>query len=100
MSAADTVACWRRSCGPPSARGVLYDLPEVVSGAPPLLRKLGVAERVHIETGSFFDGVPGGGDAYVLKLVIHDWPDDEAVQICAICIPPAVRTPPCFWSNS
>jgi C-methyltransferase len=45
------------------------------------MAKLGVAERVRIETGSFFDSVPAGGDAYVLKQVIHDWPDDEAIRI-------------------
>jgi C-methyltransferase len=65
----------------PSAHGVLYELPDVAAGAPPLIAKLGVAERVHVETGSFFDSIPPGGDAYVLKHVIHDWPDDEAVQI-------------------
>lgn len=65
----------------PSARGVLYELPEVAAGAPSLLANLGVVERVRIETGSFFDSVPAGGDAYVLKHIIHDWPDDEAVQI-------------------
>jgi C-methyltransferase len=67
--------------GAPSARGVLYELPEVAASAPPLMAKLGVAERVRIETGSFFDSVPAGGNAYVLKHVIHDWPDDEAVRI-------------------
>ena len=39
------------------------------------------AERVRVEGGSFFDGVPEGGDAYVMKNVIHDWPDAEAVTI-------------------
>jgi C-methyltransferase len=65
----------------PTTRGVLFELPDVATGAPPLMAKLGVAERVRIETGSFFDSVPAGGYAYVLKHVIHDWPDDEAVQI-------------------
>lgn len=65
----------------PTAQGVLYDLPQVVAGAPALLRERNVADRVRIEEGSFFDSVPSGGDAYVLKNVIHDWPDDKAVQI-------------------
>jgi C-methyltransferase len=65
----------------PSASGVLYDLADVAAGAPALLAKRGVAERVQVVTGSFFDSVPAGGDAYVLKNIIHDWPDDEAVQI-------------------
>ncbi len=65
----------------PNARGVLYDLPEVIAGAGPLLRESGVAERVRLAQGSFFDYVPPGGDAYVLKHIIHDWDDDPSVQI-------------------
>lgn len=65
----------------PASRGVLYDLPRVVAGAPRLLREHDVADRVRITEGSFFDSVPGGGDAYVLKNIIHDWPDEMAVQI-------------------
>ena len=51
----------------PNARGVLYDLPEVVAGASALLAQRGVEDRVRVEGGSFFDSVPSGGDAYVLK---------------------------------
>lgn len=65
----------------PNAQGVLYDLPEVIAGATPLLRENHVAERVRLAEGSFFDGVPAGGDAYVLKMIIHDWDDDACVQI-------------------
>ncbi len=65
----------------PDTRGVLYDLPQVVAGAPALLQQHGVAGRVRIVEGSFFDGVPAGADAYVLKNIIHDWPDEQAVQI-------------------
>ncbi len=65
----------------PDSRGVLFDLAEVVAFAPELFRKYGVDDRVRIEEGSFFDSVPEGGDAYVLKNVIHDWPEEEAVRI-------------------
>ncbi|MCV7010775.1 methyltransferase [Mycobacterium gordonae] len=65
----------------PTARGVLLEIPDVAAGALPLLRKLGVAERVRIETGSFFDGIPAGADLYVLKNIIHDWPDEKAEAI-------------------
>jgi O-methyltransferase domain/Dimerisation domain len=65
----------------PSATGVLFDLPHVVARAEPLLCKHRVAERVRILEGSFFDAVPEGGDLYVLKNIIHDWPDDKAQQI-------------------
>ena len=65
----------------PASRGVLYDLPLVVANAPSLLRKQDVADRVRIAEGSFFDGVPSDGDAYILKNIIHDWPDEKAMQI-------------------
>jgi hypothetical protein len=65
----------------PTATGVLFDLPHVVAGAQPLLRKHRVADRVRMLEGSFFDAVPEGGDLYVLKNIIHDWPDDKAQQI-------------------
>jgi DNA-binding Lrp family transcriptional regulator len=65
----------------PTATGVLFDLPHVVAGAEPLLSKHRVAERVRIVEGSFFDVVPEGGDLYLLKNIIHDWPDDKAQQI-------------------
>jgi hypothetical protein len=65
----------------PASRGVLYDLPLVVAKASNLLRENEVDDRVRIAEGSFFDSVPGGGDAYVLKNIIHDWPDEKAVQI-------------------
>lgn len=65
----------------PASGGVLYDLPGVVANAPNLLRKQDVADRVRIAEGSFFDGVPPNGDAYILKNIIHDWPEDKALQI-------------------
>lgn len=65
----------------PASRGVLYDLPGVVDAASNLLRQRGIADRVRIVTGSFFDSVPDGGDAYILKNIVHDWPNEQAVQI-------------------
>jgi O-methyltransferase domain/Dimerisation domain len=65
----------------PAARGVLFDLPQVVAGAPTVLREHHGGDRVRIVGGSFFERVPEDGDAYVLKHVIHDWPDDDAVHI-------------------
>jgi O-methyltransferase domain/Dimerisation domain len=65
----------------PSARGVLVDLPDVVAGAPAVFAERGLIERVRIEGGSFFDGVPSGADAYVMKNVLHDWDDDKSTDI-------------------
>lgn len=65
----------------PHLRGVLYDLPHVVADAPPLLAAHGVADRVAIESGSFFESVPAGHDAYLLSHIIHDWDDGENATI-------------------
>jgi hypothetical protein len=65
----------------PHARGILFDQPQVVAGAPAVLGEHDLDDRVQIVEGSFFDAIPDGGDAYVLKSVIHDWPDDDAVHI-------------------
>jgi hypothetical protein len=59
---------------------VLFDLPQAVEGAPPVLTAHGVADRVSVAAGSFFESVPSA-DAYVMKNVIHDWPDDKAIAI-------------------
>ncbi|ODQ87339.1 hydroxyneurosporene methyltransferase [Mycolicibacterium flavescens] len=65
----------------PSARGVVYDLASVVSGADATFRSAGLTERCSAEAGSFFDRVPEGGDAYVMKNIIHDWNDADSVTI-------------------
>lgn len=64
-------------------RGILFDLPHVVSQpeTPSLLEGVGVNDRCEIVGGSFFDGVPQGADAYILKSILHDWDDDRATAI-------------------
>jgi len=64
----------------PKLEGVLLDQPQVAAGAKDTF-KGDVARRATISSGSFFDSVPEGGDAYLLRRIIHDWQDDEAVKI-------------------
>ena len=64
----------------PGLHGVLFDLPAVVKGASAILTGE-VGSRCEIVGGDFFASVPGGADAYLLKGIIHDWPDAEAVKI-------------------
>jgi hypothetical protein len=66
-------------------RGILYDLPHVVRDAPTLLQERGCADRVSIESGSFFERVPGGGDAYLLSHIIHDWSEEQCLTILGNC---------------
>jgi len=69
----------------PQPRGVLFDLPHVVTEAPALLRARGVEGRVSIERGSFFEHVPAGGDAYVMSHIIHDWNEQQCLTILGNC---------------
>ncbi|MDF0666866.1 MAG: methyltransferase [Nitrospira sp.] len=69
----------------PKPRGILYDLPHVIRDAPTLLRSHGVADRVTIESGSFFDRVPSGHDAYLLSHIIHDWTEAQCLRILGHC---------------
>ena len=69
----------------PGPRGVLFDLPHVVTDAPAFLAARGVAERVSIESGSFFERVPAGHDAYILSHIIHDWDPEQCRTILGHC---------------
>jgi hypothetical protein len=65
----------------PQARGVLFDLPAVLEGAEELLAQQGVSDRVERVSGDFFQSVPGGADACLLKHIIHDWDDGRSIEI-------------------
>jgi len=69
----------------PAVRGILFDQPHVVAGAGSVLERAGVADRCEVVGGSFFEAVPGGADAYLLKSVVHDWDDARAVEILRGC---------------
>ncbi|NYJ08633.1 methyltransferase [Petropleomorpha daqingensis] len=62
----------------PGVRGVLFDQPQTVAAVTS-------AERMRAVGGDFFAAVPEGGDAYLLKAVLHDWPDEECVAILRSC---------------
>jgi O-methyltransferase domain len=69
----------------PKLTGVLFDLPLVAERATASMRDLGLGDRCEIVGGDFFKAVPAGGDAYLLKHVIHDWNDDRAIAILKSC---------------
>jgi hypothetical protein len=58
----------------PDMQGVLFDRPEVIAPVPKE-RLAACADRVTLEAGSFFERVPDGCDAYLMKHIIHDWSD-------------------------
>jgi len=69
----------------PQLRGVLFDLPHVIEEARLLVNDAGVGARCEFVGGNFFEAVPSGGDAYLLRNIIHDWKDDRAVAILESC---------------
>lgn len=65
----------------PQAKGVLFDAPQVISGARSKIEAAGLADRCEAIGGNFFESVPAGGDAYIMKWIIHDWDDEKAILI-------------------
>jgi hypothetical protein len=78
----------------PDVRGTLVDVPATLARSAEILGAAGVADRVTTVGQSFFDPLPAGGDLYLLKSVLSDWPDPEATMIlrrCAEAAAPAGR---------
>jgi O-methyltransferase domain len=69
----------------PGVNGIVFDSPHVVVGAEDAIYKAGLRGRCRAVGGDFFQSVPAGGDAYLLKHIIHDWPDDRATTILRNC---------------
>ena len=69
----------------PLLQGILYELPEVAKGAQETMDKENLLDRCKIIEGDFFQSVPKGADAYIMKYVIHDWSDDNARTILQNC---------------
>lgn len=69
----------------PALQGVTFDLPQVAEQAAQFLTETGLAGRCEVVGGDFFKAVPTGGDAYILKLIIHDWDDERATRILNSC---------------
>jgi hypothetical protein len=64
-----------------SLRGTLVDLPHSASGGEEVFAAAEVSDRAEVQYGSFFDPLPAGADAYVLKRVLYGWRDDDALRI-------------------
>jgi O-methyltransferase domain/Dimerisation domain len=69
----------------PKMRGILFDSPQVIGGAKTPLAESGVRDRCEPAAGNFFESVPEGGDAHILKWIIHDWDEEKSVAILKNC---------------
>lgn len=68
----------------PVLKGILLDLPQVVARPTPL-EEAGVAHRCDVMGGDMLQRVPAGADAYIVKRVLMDWGDEQAVRILQNC---------------
>lgn len=84
----------------PRMRGVLCDLPEVAGGASEEDHFADLRDRIDVQPSSFFECVPPGCDAYILKHIIHDWSDDHCRKILSLIreqLPQNGRVLLCEW---
>lgn len=69
----------------PHLKGVVFDQPAVMEDARRAIAAAGLSGRCKAVGGDFFAAVPEGGDAYLLKLILHDWDDERSVAILRAC---------------
>ena len=69
----------------PAMKGVLADVPAVIEGARRHFDASGIAHRCEVVPINFFESVPAGGDAYMMKHIIHDWNDALSETILKNC---------------
>ena len=61
--------------------GIHFDTPTRISRAKAAIARIGVGDRARLIEGDFWESVPSGGDAYIVKNLIHDYDDAEAGKI-------------------
>ena len=66
-------------------KGILFDLPHVIERAKDRIESAGLSDRCELVEGSFFEAVPQGADAYMMRHIIHDWDDDQLQTILGNC---------------
>src|SRR6516162_6212527 len=66
-------------------KGILFDLPHVIERAKERVRAAGLLDRCQLVSGSFFEAVPEGADAYVMRHIIHDWDEEKCLTILRNC---------------
>jgi len=69
----------------PTARGILFDQPQVIASAHQVPTPAELAQRYRLVAGSFFESLPEDGDAYLMKAILHDWDDNRSKEILRAC---------------
>jgi hypothetical protein len=68
----------------PNLKGILYEVPHVLVGAKGGALKP-FMDRCTLASGDMFSSVPEGADAFIMKHIIHDWPDDDCIKLLKAC---------------
>lgn len=66
-------------------KGAVYERPEIAEIAEKNIEAAEMSEKIDVMEGSFFENVPCGYDAILMKYILHDWPDDECLNILRNC---------------
>ena len=66
-------------------KGILFDMPDVIKRSRNNIIGKGLNDRCKLEEGSFFESVSKGGDAYIMRHILHDWSDEDAITILKNC---------------
>jgi len=69
----------------PNATGTVFDLSSIKDLALEYINEKNLSDRCEVIIGDFFDSVPTGGDIYLLKVVLHDWDDEQSITILKNC---------------
>jgi uncharacterized protein YlxP (DUF503 family) len=69
----------------PAMKGILFDLGHVTGRARENMQASSLSDRCTVIEGSFFESVPSGADAYLFRHIIHDWTDEQSIQILSNC---------------
>lgn len=69
----------------PNLKGILFDVPHVVENARARIEQASLTDRCELVGGDFFQSVPAGADAYLMRHIIHDWNDEKSLQILKNC---------------
>jgi hypothetical protein len=65
----------------PALRGILFDQADVIQRSAETFKAAGLESRCAMHAGNFFESIPAGADAYSMRHIIHDWPDDLSIKI-------------------
>ena len=69
----------------PTAKGLIFDLKQLEESAVNNIKLQQLSDRCTFQHGDFFKNIPHHGDAYLLRVILHDWNDDKALSILKKC---------------